>query len=85
MHPAGIGSLLWSRCRLLLTCPISEERGIPLITGAKSFGTACGQMCQKFRAALRQSAADLVTAGYPKAAVIKERVLRTGGIASQGS
>ena len=37
-------------------------------------------MCQQFRIALRQSAEELTTAGYPKAEEIQQRILQSGGI-----
>ena len=38
-------------------------------------------MCKQFRTALRESTEELVSAGYPKAAEIEDRILQSGGIA----
>lgn len=55
----------------------AREAGI----GEKMAMRRCEEMAQRFRPALQKAADELVSAGYPKAAELKERILNTGGIA----
>ena len=62
------------------------ERG-HFITAAKAVGLGermamkrFDDMCGRFKKALKDSAEELVTAGYPKASEIHDRILESGGI-----